>query len=607
MEYRSEDGEQTVEGLAARFGVDVFDLLFLNQSRFPKLQPSSVLKKETKLRIPQPATLAEIRAEVGARHSSWFVVPEDMAFKKCAEIIGVEPRELIAINKDRPELKGLGMSSELLAGTRLQVKPIEYDFDEYCHWSFPDDNPALAEPSYMMARRLMPKAERRPRGEGAASARAEALLRGERPPVKPSGKRASFIQAIEDKKAEEARRKQEWADSAWHIVAEDIPFKKEAEKLGIEARELRDINCQRLKGLQLSSFLKKDTWLQIKPLDDVAPLEEPKKVELHLVNRVVQIDGEDDYEFWYVLTYLPDLQWCHVAPLERRGVFDGTPTRRVTSRRARTVDARLGGGGRRDRRRRGAVPRDGGAGDEGHARERRHGGVGHRGPCAAGLDGAAVGQPPAQGQEAEADPPPPPVDAGSEGRGEAPGQRPGAAAPAEVDPAAQAALAAKLEAKERADAERAAKSEAKARADAEKSEAKARADAEKNEAAALHGLKNVLRMIARQKHAEAFLDPVDWEGLDLPDYPTIVTRPMDLGTVQRRLDEGGYSLVLDVVADVDLVWTNAMLYNPEDNWVHQAAKAAKEFADRKLESHASAARARAPLLAKAPTATALEE
>ena len=23
----------------------------------------------------------------------------------------------------------------------------------------------------------------------------------------------------------------------------------------------------------------------------------------------------------YVLTYLPDLQWCHVAPLERRGVF----------------------------------------------------------------------------------------------------------------------------------------------------------------------------------------------------------------------------------------------------------------------------------------------
>ena len=29
------------------------------------------------------------------------------------------------------------------------------------------------------------------------------------------------------------------------------------------------------------------------------------------------------YEYWYVLTYLPDLQWCHVAPLEKRGVFGG--------------------------------------------------------------------------------------------------------------------------------------------------------------------------------------------------------------------------------------------------------------------------------------------
>ena len=25
-----------------------------------------------------------------------------------------------------------------------------------------------------------------------------------------------------------------------------------------------------------------------------------------------------------MLTYLPDLQWCHVAPLTRRGAFSGT-------------------------------------------------------------------------------------------------------------------------------------------------------------------------------------------------------------------------------------------------------------------------------------------
>ena len=46
-----------------------------------------------------------------------------------------------------------------------------------------------------------------------------------------------------------------------------------------------------------------------------------------LFNRVVRIEGEADYEYFYVLTYLPDLQWCHVGPLERRGVFGADETR----------------------------------------------------------------------------------------------------------------------------------------------------------------------------------------------------------------------------------------------------------------------------------------
>ena len=46
-----------------------------------------------------------------------------------------------------------------------------------------------------------------------------------------------------------------------------------------------------------------------------------------LFNRVVRIEGETDYEYFYVLTYLPDLQWCHVGPLEKRGVFAAGSTR----------------------------------------------------------------------------------------------------------------------------------------------------------------------------------------------------------------------------------------------------------------------------------------
>ena len=37
--------------------------------------------------------------------------------------------------------------------------------------------------------------------------------------------------------------------------------------------------------------------------------------------------GEEQFEFWYVLTFLPDLQWCHLAPLREVGVF-GSKVRR---------------------------------------------------------------------------------------------------------------------------------------------------------------------------------------------------------------------------------------------------------------------------------------
>lgn len=41
----------------------------------------------------------------------------------------------------------------------------------------------------------------------------------------------------------------------------------------------------------------------------------------------------------------------------------------------------------------------------------------------------------------------------------------------------------------------------------------------------------VLREIRKKDIADPFLTPVDWKALNIPDYPTIIKRPMDLGTV----------------------------------------------------------------------------
>jgi hypothetical protein len=166
VEHRTEATgavEETAEGLAGRYGVPVADLLFLNSARFPKLAASSVLRKDTKYLVPRPRTATEVEEEAKAMHSAWYVCKEEMPFKKVAEECAVEPREMLRLNAGRAELKGLMISSELIRGTRLLVKPEEYDVDEYCHWTFPDDDPSKAEPSYMMARRL----QRKPAGSGA--------------------------------------------------------------------------------------------------------------------------------------------------------------------------------------------------------------------------------------------------------------------------------------------------------------------------------------------------------------------------------------------------------------------------------------------------------
>ena len=97
----------------------------------------------------------------------------------------------------------------------------------------------------MMARRLKPASER----GGAPSAdsvlaRSAPLMVEARPEVVPSGKRAAFIQAIAEAKAAEDKRKQEWAERAWYVVEEDLPFKKQAELLGIDPKFLRGGCCR---------------------------------------------------------------------------------------------------------------------------------------------------------------------------------------------------------------------------------------------------------------------------------------------------------------------------------------------------------------------------
>jgi hypothetical protein len=98
----------------------------------------------------------------------------------------------------------------------------------------------------------------------------------------------------------------------------------------------------------------------------------------------------------------------------------------------------------------------------------------------------------------------------------------------------------------------------------------------------LAGVKAVVLHLLKQKDAWLFGEPVDWKALGLTDYPLVVKRPMDLGTILKRIEKGRYSSQSDVAEDISLVWSNAMAYNIEGSEIYTTALSLKGIADRKL-------------------------
>jgi hypothetical protein len=78
------------------------------------------------------------------------------------------------------------------------------------------------------------------------------------------------------------------------------------------------------------------------------------------------------------------------------------------------------------------------------------------------------------------------------------------------------------------------------------------------------------RIIAHPSSAP-FRRPVNAAALKLKDYHRVISKPMDLGTVYSQCVLGEYRTLNCLVADVDLVFSNAMRYNPKGHYVHTKA------------------------------------
>lgn len=85
----------------------------------------------------------------------------------------------------------------------------------------------------------------------------------------------------------------------------------------------------------------------------------------------------------------------------------------------------------------------------------------------------------------------------------------------------------------------------------------------------------VLKGLQTHQHGWVFNCPVDPDELGLPDYFEVIKKPMDLGTVQKKLDNGAYHCISDFQTDVNLTFDNAMAYNEEGTVVFDMAKELK--------------------------------
>jgi hypothetical protein len=92
----------------------------------------------------------------------------------------------------------------------------------------------------------------------------------------------------------------------------------------------------------------------------------------------------------------------------------------------------------------------------------------------------------------------------------------------------------------------------------------------------------LLKELSKHPHAIWFLEPVDHVKLNIPDYPLIVTHPMDFSTIRKRVEGNLYDAVDAFAEDMRLVFRNAVTFNTaRDNVVHIAAREmSSRFEDR---------------------------
>jgi bromodomain-containing factor 1 len=82
----------------------------------------------------------------------------------------------------------------------------------------------------------------------------------------------------------------------------------------------------------------------------------------------------------------------------------------------------------------------------------------------------------------------------------------------------------------------------------------------------------LLRQVKKSKDATPFREPVDPVKLNIPRYFEVVSRPMDISTIEKKLNGGEYPVAQVLVDDFNLMIENCVKFNGPENPVTKMGK-----------------------------------
>ncbi|KAH6942435.1 hypothetical protein HPB50_005498 [Hyalomma asiaticum] len=94
-------------------------------------------------------------------------------------------------------------------------------------------------------------------------------------------------------------------------------------------------------------------------------------------------------------------------------------------------------------------------------------------------------------------------------------------------------------------------------------------------------LRKLLKSLQTHKMAWPFLQPVD--AKEAPDYYTIIKEPMDLQTIERRLQSRHYQKLSEFIGDMTKIFDNCRYYNPRNSPFYQCAEVLEAFFVHKIK------------------------